>query len=574
MAATVRVLLLGSLVWVGCKGEEEPDGYTPDLACPGDPSGVCDPVAGAPLRAGAAVVSIVPECYESWVDSNGDHHWTGTEPILDCGCDRLCPGDEGYPGPDEGEDDDQFQAQWLAGGDHTVPVMGVRDASLGLRGEGDGLWARALVLEQGNTTLAFVAFDLIGVFYDDTLRIREEAASRGLDLDHLVVHATHVHAGPDTLGLWGRTITDSGYDPRYVAQVRTAAVDAIEQALAARTEVTLTLGEVDAAAYSTEKGVFNVNSDTRDPWVIRNELRVARFADADDHTVATLVNWASHPETLLDSNALMTSGFVHALRATVEDGVTWEGSSRDGVGGTCIYVNGALGGMMTTLRVDPIDPDGNEWTEKSFDALDVIGQLLGEMALDAIADGEEVAAPQLSFRVKGFEVPIENQGLQAMSLLGVIDRETFNWDPEQPIDDDNEPWVATEMDVVTLGSMQWLTIPGEPFPELVVGGYDGSRINAPGKVLVDPNNPNPPDLAAAPAGPYLADLMTAEHKWIVGLGNDELGYIIPTYDFVLHTGAPYVLSAEGDHYEETNSLGPYMADRIQEEATALLQWAP
>jgi hypothetical protein len=205
--------------------------------------------------------------------------------------------------------------------------------------------------------------------------------------------------------------------------------------------------------------------------------------------------------------------------------------------------------------------------------MDVMGQLLGEMALDAIEEGDPVAAPQLSFRVEAFEVPIENQGLQAMSLLGVIDRTTTRWDPEQPIDDDNQPWVVTEVNVLTVGSMQWLTIPGEPFPELVIGGYDGSRVNAPGRDLISQNNPNPPDLDAAPAGPYLADLMTAEHKWIVGLGNDELGYIIPPYDFELHIGAPYVIPAEG-HYEETNSLGPHMADRIGEVAAGLLQWAP
>ncbi|MBW2254276.1 MAG: hypothetical protein JRI25_06720 [Deltaproteobacteria bacterium] len=567
------LLALGTLLCAACRGGDDSDAYTPDLACPGDASGVCDLVEDAPLRAGAAVVSIVPECYETWQDSNGDHQWTGTEPIHDCGCDRLCPGDEGYPGPDEGEDDDQFQAQWLAGGGHSIPVNGVRDASMGLRGEGDGLWARALVLEQGNTTVAIVAFDLIGLFYDDTLRIRDLATTRGLDLDHLVVHATHVHAGPDTMGIWGPNITQTGYDPRYVEQVRSAAVDAIEQALDGLTEVTLTLGEVDAAAYSPEKGVFNVNSDTRDPWIIRNELRAARFADASGDTVATLVNWASHPETLLGSNALMTSGFVHALRATVEEGVTWDTYSRSGVGGPCIYINGALGGMMTTLRVDPIDPDGNEWTEKSFEAVDVIGQLLGEMALDAIEEGESSAAPQLSFQVEKFEVPIENHGLQAMSLLGVIDRATTRWDPEQPIDDDNLPWVVTEIDVLTVGSMQWLTIPGEPLPELIIGGYDGSRVNAPGKELVSSDNPNPPDLEAAPTGPYLADLMTAEHKWIVGLGNDELGYIIPAYDFELHSGVPYVLPAEG-HYEETNSLGPDMADRIEKVAAALLQWTP
>ena len=28
------------------------------------------------------------------------------------------------------------------------------------------------------------------------------------------------------------------------------------------------------------------------------------------------------------------------------------------------------------------------------------------------------------------------------------------------------------------------------------------------------------------------------------------------YNFVLNEGAPYVAEADGDHYEETNSVGP------------------
>lgn len=561
------------LALLGCKSPvDDGDDYVPDFYCPGDPSGACDPV-DAPLRAGAAVLSIVPDCYETWQDSNGDDEWTGSEPIHDCGCDRLCPGDPGYPGPDEGEDDDRFQALWLAGGSQGLPVNGVRDGSLGLRGDGDGLWARAIALEQGNTTVAIVAFDLIGIFHDDTLRIREAVAERGLDVDHVVIHATHVHAAPDMLGLWGRSITETGYDERYAEQVRTTGVDAIEQALGALTEVTMVAGAVDAASYA-DKGVFNVNGDTRDPFVIDNELRAARFVDSDGDTVATLVNWASHPETMLNDNALMTSDFVHALRVTVEDGVTWTGSSRSGVGAPCIYLNGALGGLLTVLPVHPVDPDGTEWAAKTWEKADVIGQLLGEMALDALESGETVDDPQLAVKVQGFELPIENQGLQAMALLEVISRTTYNWDESQPIDDDNFPWVRTEVDVVDVGPVQMLTLPGEPLPEVVLGGYDGSYVNAPGVDFIDPNNPNPPDVDAAPAGPYLADLMTGGHNWVVGLGNDELGYMIPAYDFKLHDGAPYILEADGDHYEETNSLGPETVERLHEQAARLLGWQP
>jgi hypothetical protein len=118
-----------------------------------------------------------------------------------------------------------------------------------------------------------------------------------------------------------------------------------------------------------------------------------------------------------------------------------------------------------------------------------------------------------------------------------------------------------------------LSVPGELLPELAVGGYDGSRINAPGVPLIDPNNPNPPKIDQAPAGPYIKDRMPGMYPWLIGLGNDELGYIIPEYNFELAPGKPYTEEAEGDHYEETNSLGPHMAGLVDKYADLLIYWS-
>jgi hypothetical protein len=48
----------------------------------------------------------------------------------------------------------------------------------------------------------------------------------------------------------------------------------------------------------------------------------------------------------------------------------------------------------------------------------------------------------------------------------------------------------------------------------------------------------------------------AEHRMIFGLTLDFLGYIVPRYNFVLDDLSPYIARAPGDHYEETNSIGP------------------
>ena len=56
---------------------------------------------------------------------------------------------------------------------------------------------------------------------------------------------------------------------------------------------------------------------------------------------------------------------------------------------------------------------------------------------------------------------------------------------------------------------------------------------------------------------------------IAGLCNDELGYIVPPGDFVLHDEVPYLESAD-DHYEETNSTSRKTAARIAAAAERVL----
>ena len=444
----------------------------------------------------------------------------------------------------------------------------MRTPELGLAGQDDGLWARAITFKQGETTLAIVALDTVGYFNSDVLIVRDKLADAGLDVDYLVVHATHTHEGPDTMGLWGKELFESGYDPMYRAELHDAIVAAIEGTFKDMREVgAMRVGEVDISTYH-ENGVANLIRDSRDPWVVDEMISAAHLTDTEGAPIATLINYGCHPETLADENLLMTSDFVHAVRRTVEVGSTWKTApGAPGLGGPAIYLNGAVGGMMTTLGVKVVNPDGDEYQSWGWEKADSIGQLLGEMALDAVAMGEEITGPSLRFAAKRFRAPVVNESFKLMFKNGILDREVFNEDMP------GKEEVETEMALLEVGPIQMLTVPGELLPELAIGGYDGSHIHAPGVPITKPDNTNPPKLDQAPPGPYLKDRMTGMYRWIIGLGNDELGYIIPEYDFVLAEDMPWLNEAEGNHYEETNSLGPSMASLVDEFADLLIAWS-
>ncbi|MCK6503341.1 hypothetical protein L6R53_08080 [Myxococcota bacterium] len=532
--------------------------WRPDLVCPGDPG--CVSGAGE-LQAGAAAVAITPPCFEGWEDADGNATYSASSEVFhDCGCDRLCEGDEGWPGPDEGEGDGEFQAVWLAGFGQARAANGVHD----------DLWARVVVLRQGEVTVAVVALDVVGWFYDDTLAIRRAVTDAGLDVDHVIVHATHQHEGPDTMGQWGPNLTHAGTDRAYMDQVVAWSAQAIGQALDGIQPVTLRAGTIDTAAPFGDKGTRNTVRDSRDPVIIDEFLSVAQLDGLDGSPVATLVNWSNHPEAVGSDNLLITSDFAHYLRTYVEQGV----GGRAGLGGTCVFLNGTVGGLMTPLGITVTDLDGVDWSGDTFEKADALGRVLADLALQAVEAASPQVEPALSLRSTELFIPVENYAFQALFLIGLFERALYNYDPEADLDEDNQPEILTGIDVLRVGGIGMLTVPGELAPEVAIGGYDGSKVHTTEDTLIDPENENPPDLSAAPPGPYLKERLLTPFPWIIGLGNDEIGYLVPAYDYQLSESVPYLEEAPGHHYEETNSIGPAATPLIEERAALLLSWEP
>jgi hypothetical protein len=154
-------------------------------------------------------------------------------------------------------------------------------------------------------------------------------------------------------------------------------------------------------------------------------------------------------------------------------------------------------------------------------------------------------------------------------------RESFNWDSDRIlVPGVNEPDVRTELAIVDIGRMRILYMPGEVDPALFVGGYDGSF--RPADVPFLDEGPNAPDISRAPAGPYLREEVGGGFDYVamVNLGNDQLGYILPDFDYVLDPENPYLDQAPGNHYEETVSVGIDGWQRLHAQLRLLLEYEP
>ncbi len=406
------------------------------------------------------------------------------------------------------------------------------------KGVHDELWARAVAFRSDGTTVVVVALDLVGYFRPEVEKIRA-ILPRKLGVTHLVVCSTHNHEGPDTMGLWGPLPFVSGVRREYMTRVRTTVIRLVEQVVGELRPARLRMAQTTAP-------VDGVVGDHRDPVIFDDTLSVMAVDDVlDGAPIATIVNWACHPETLGSRNTELTSDYPHYLREAVEAEL----------GGVCVFLSGALGGMMT-----PEPPAGLD----GFEAARHVGESVGKAAVQALEGAKAVEEAAIEVRTKTFDIPVENKSYRLGMLSGALKRDMY--DEEGKLFEGSvlrrpKLSVRTEVSVFRVGEAQFITVPGELLPELAVGGYDGSRSH--GKDIVGKDNPNPPDLTKAPKGPHLRDRMTGRVKFLIGLANDELGYIIPPYNFERNDRSPiHQPEPPGDHYEETNSLGIEAAPRI------------
>ncbi|HBT62757.1 MAG TPA: hypothetical protein DEB40_13540 [Elusimicrobia bacterium] len=446
---------------------------------------------------------------------------------------------------------------------HRIYMAGFGAAGRKPKGVHDPLYARLLVLRDGERTVGVVGLDILGLYRDDVEDIRRLSGLSGPGR-YLFVAATHDHSGPDTLGLWGPVPGFSGVAAAYHREMKEKIAEALRKLEAQLTDVSL-------SADQDQLDSRELCTDSRDPVVIDPDLAVLSLRDGRGRTVATVVNWACHPEALGRDNRLLTADFPGALCADIEKAT----------GGACLYLNGAIGGLLTPEIIPGQD---------GFAEARRIGAKVAGAALRLAAKTKTYKRrPNLSFQSHKVLIPVENSryllflpaltfGHQLMDAFGrPLPRWKTYWLPIKHalagLRPEERPWIETEVAIIDVGHARLLGFPGEVFPELLIGGYDGRYKGS--HPLIKPGNPNPPDLVHAPGPPYLKELYGARHhvNLFVGLANDEVGYIVPEYDFKVRKNLLMTPHMPGDHYEETNSVGPSATRILMDAALTVLREA-
>jgi hypothetical protein len=246
--------------------------------------------------------------------------------------------------------------------------------------------------------------------------------------------------------------------------------------------------------------------NARDPTIVDNELTLAQFTHSEnDLPLVTLFNFPCHPEVLSSQNTHITSDYPGVLRREVEAAT----------GAPCIFFPGALGGMMTPNVID-----------HSFVEAETMGKKLAEEGLRRLNLTTNSMDAGFKKQTCLIRVKLTNLLFKLAIRRGLL-----------PDLRDRQGFVNSEVNLLKIDGLWLATVPGELLPKL--GLAIKKELHAAGALV---------------AG-------------IIGLANDELGYILPKEDFHY----PLNPFRPGKHYEETMSLSKTIGPAVVEAIHTILR---
>ncbi len=399
----------------------------------------------------------------------------------------------------------------------------------------DDMYARAVFIDDNTSRggVILCAIDAVGISRRDINDIRKLVIEDGTvsDVKSINICSTHSHSAIDTQGLWGEKLYKSGRNEEFMTHLKKKSAEAIIDAYKNKKD-----GKLYCSVIETEDLQF----DCRTPDTYDRNLTRLRFEPFDSSACTYMVNFASHAELLGDLTKNVSADFPCYLIREIES------IDKDV---NAVFFNGAIGGMISAKEIKKIyrnEIDCEAYTKE-------FGKMLGKLVKEM--NNEKEIEPIINVASAPVKISAQNFVLILARLLKVLNNDIARTTKR------GAAAIHTEVGYLELGNSEigMFLIPGELFPELYNGEFLSESESGTGN-----------------AADYkiLKNMGGAKHNFVIGLCNDELGYIIPDNDFVLNEKMPYINKGvdrfDRSHYEETNSTGKETARTLLEATDKLI----
>ena len=367
------------------------------------------------------------------------------------------------------------------------------------------LFARAMVFQQGKTRFAIVNVDNLG--WTSILGNKSRALIKGIAPENVLIGATHTHSAPDAYGfpdMSGKSYADLKYLDWCVQQIADAVNEASSKLQPALLKVAMdeAKGKIAynyyaPALYDPRCGIIQA---------------IATTGAQAGKPIATLVNYAVHPEVLGSDRGILSPDMIGPLYQRIESTI----------GGVALFMNGAQGGMVTADTRLEYGKEGQGQKEaNTWEECIRIGELLADEAMRIVAKAPVLDKPLLYCTSREIEFPIESEIMRY-----ILSHSPLKYEGKR------ENFISTRLNLLNIGPAQILTVPGEALPNV---GY------------------------------YVKRNMATKMPFLFGLTNDAFGYMLAKVDYN---------SFKRYEYVSRTSLGEMTAEIYMDQAIKLVKDSP
>ncbi len=391
--------------------------------------------------------------------------------------------------------------------DNIKGYVGRKKPSIGAH---DPLWAKSLVLDNGEERTAIVSIDTLIVTKAFTDLVRQEAHLRyGIPPQNLLINTTHTHSAPDVFGLHSprsRTLEKQLYD---------GVMGVLGAACSGLVDAKIGLGRGRAGEVVINRRDLSASTD--------QEVAVLRVDGPDNLPMAIVAKVTCHPVILDYANLLYSADLCGSMYSTIEAAHPTSIS---------FYLNGCAGNinparfpysMRQNIYIDQTAENYPVYWG-SFEEAGRTGRVLGYEILRII---EEISMWTSSTHLRGALERVD------LPLKSRSDRETFikflGIPPHFAEPAMRGDYFVTDVQALGIGPMTIVALPGEPFVE---------------------------------TGMTIKERLEDENIIVLGYSNDDVRYILPASAY------------RGDKYETLATwLSPQAETVLIEAAIAVAQSA-
>lgn len=362
------------------------------------------------------------------------------------------------------------------------PMAGYSGRDRGCKTVDDELFAKALVLDDGETKLALVTTDLVGIPPDFAGEVKSIVGRKtDIPTENVIICASHTHFGPALRRL--NYLPEEAQEEFHESYVQNAArliAGAIRVADGSLRDAKLGWGVGKAPEL-----VFNRRTKRPDGKVVMSwrppkpeeakeltfgptdpDVGVIRIDDADGGPVATVINFACHPVCGVDRLYAISADYPGYAMRTVE-------KVR---GGTCMFSLGCAGNIVPMER----EGDARRW----------IGTALGAEVLKVLEGVEtdpdvrlKVVGRSLDLPLKPLPSPddVRREVEETERMIAEAERKGAPYPEISALkgklqkakltlllaeEAKGERKVGTEISVLRIGTLKLVCLPGEVFVEI------------------------------------------------------------------------------------------------------------